>query len=580
MSNNYQQYQINGKQYNLIKRLGQGQFGDVFLLEDSAQNKFALKIIKKDKLQKIPQLLQYTQSEIEIMEQIKHPNIMELVSSQKMDGTFFLVLEYCEGGDLRQHIQSLIKKKELSFEQISREFLEILDAFDVLHSNHIIHRDVKPDNILYKNGHPKVSDFGFSKNIQQQDDIAATTLGTPQTMAPEVLERKNYTYSADIYGLGFILYFMIYQKYPFNSVHYELIVEQIKKQKINFPESGLHVDEDIKQIIKRMLSYNPQLRPSIDEIRQIPYFKKLRKEEEQNIIKMNMSKLSIQALQIVDNINQGLQKIQEQLYQEEKIENQQNEENQEEINKNQNLFNTQKLNYYQINLEKLLEYQNKMLKHEQQLEFYDQSFIYTADDQTNVMLKQQIQEGKMYLLQFKQIIQINQIIDQILNDLLNNFKSKYEEEIKQFALFLYQYFYQIEKHIQVQLQSQEIQKCLNYDLHLLSEYQSFEEMMQKKQSSVSESSLFNEPSKLSNTQIEKTIQYCQLFQNAYYELSQQQKDDKNKDEYYLFQLNLSILTFFLLNKINLNNFNFSNYIETIYSLKQEENSSLVSLFQQ
>ncbi|KAL4486464.1 hypothetical protein ABPG72_018418 [Tetrahymena utriculariae] len=575
---------MNKNYYEFKQMLGQGSFGQVFLVEDSAKNKFALKIIKKDQLKKQPKLHQYTQSEIEIMKQIKHPNIMELVSSEKNEDTYYLLLEYCEGGDLNKHIQSLKKKNEFSIEQISKEFLEILDAFDTLHYNHIIHRDVKPDNILYQKGHPKVSDFGFSKNVQEQDDIAATTLGTCQTMAPEVLESKKYTYSADIFGLGVILYFMIYQKYPFPAQHRELLIQHIKKQKINFPETVLQVDESIKEIIKRMLSYNPQLRPSIDEIRQISYFKNLRSEEEQCIINQNQSKLSIQTLEMVDAINKGLQEIQEQLQNQELIENQkyqqneQEQESQEEIQYIPYALNTQKLKYYQINIQKLQEYQKQLLKNDSQFEFYDQSFIYTADDKANNMIKFKIQEFKMYLLQFEQLLQLKKMIDEILLGLLNNFQQKYEKEIKQFTQWLYQYFYQIEKFVQGKLKSEDISKYLNYDQELLSEYQNYEEKLQKKKSSVSDSALMNEPSILSKVEIEKAVQYCQLFQNAYYELSSQSKD-KNNNECYVFQLNLSLLTFFLLNQIDLTNFNVSNYIEMVFSLNQEGNSQFVSLFE-
>ncbi|KAL4438410.1 hypothetical protein ABPG74_009449 [Tetrahymena malaccensis] len=587
MDNKSFQFQMNGNQYTFKQMLAQGSFGQVFLVEDCAQNLLALKVIKIGQLKKYPQLHQYTQSEIDIMKQIKHPNILELISSEKVGGTYNLLLEYCEEGDLNKHIFSLKKKQQLNMERISQEFLEILDGFDMLHSNHIIHRDVKPDNILYKNGHPKISDFGFSKNIQEQDDIAKTILGTKQTMAPELFENKRYTYSADIFGLGCILYYMIYQKYPFTAMHQELILQQIKQKKITFPESqsDLKVDDSIKQIIQRMLSYNPELRPSIDEIRQVPYFKNIRNEDEQNIKNKNKPRLPTQTLEIVDCINKNLQEIQEQLQRQQLIEdqkhiqNEKGEENQDGMEKNHKAISSQKFKYYQINIQNLQECQKKIQKNDLLQEFYEQSFIYTADDKENMMIKCQIQEFKMYLLEYKQINQISQMVDEVLQSLMSNFKSKYEEDIEYFAVLLYRYFFQIEKSIQDQLKSQEIKKYLNFDQNLLNEYQNYEEKLLLKKQSLSQSALQSEPSKLSQIEIEKAVQFCQLFQNAYYQLSQQSKD-KQDNQWFTFQLNLSMITFFLLNKIDLKNFDVSHYIETISSLNQEDTSQFVCLFEQ
>jgi len=107
----------------------------------------------------------------------------------------YLVYEYCSGGTL----DSLLRRKKLLSEEHSLRLLrQIVHGFSSLNSLNILHRDLKPSNILFHDGELKIADFGFCKSLETQEDMAATVLGSPIYMAPEILKREKYNIQADI----------------------------------------------------------------------------------------------------------------------------------------------------------------------------------------------------------------------------------------------------------------------------------------------------------------------------------------------------------------------------------------------
>lgn len=126
-------------------------------------------------------------------------------------------MEYCDDGNLQSYLKKLRDNNEFNEQKILDFFYQITTGFDYLHKLNIIHRDIKPDNILVDNGIAKIADFGLSIALDDDKNIATTFVGTRITMAPEVLNRDPYTNKVDIYSLGVLLYYMFYGVFPFKG---------------------------------------------------------------------------------------------------------------------------------------------------------------------------------------------------------------------------------------------------------------------------------------------------------------------------------------------------------------------------
>jgi serine/threonine protein kinase len=198
-------------------------------------------------------------SEIAILQKMDHEHIMKLYD-YKFDGDYImLVTEYCNQGDLH---------KWMSTSHTAEEMLSIMsqitNGMSYLHQNHILHRDIKTQNILLHDGRIKICDFGFSTTIKDYLQMCSTMCGTPLFMSPELICNKPYTISADIWSLGIIFYMMMYNRHPFgvlqslNDYRTKIRLSYI----IPFPPHEL----DIIPLVKQMLSYIPEERPTITTI--------------------------------------------------------------------------------------------------------------------------------------------------------------------------------------------------------------------------------------------------------------------------------------------------------------------------
>jgi serine/threonine-protein kinase len=196
--------------YMIADRLGAGGFGTGYLAEDTKlDRKVALKIPhhQEDEVRLL--------HEPKIMVALKHPNIVELITVEKEDGTFFMVMEYVEGIGLDKQIR---QERSLKPQRALDIAIGICSAVAFAHSlpHQIIHRDLRPANILMtKDGIPKVTDFGTSRMLDQQKDAyARTRIGSPPYMAPEHF-RGRTVFQSDIWSLGITIYEMLTGVVPF-----------------------------------------------------------------------------------------------------------------------------------------------------------------------------------------------------------------------------------------------------------------------------------------------------------------------------------------------------------------------------
>jgi serine/threonine protein kinase len=172
---------------------------------------------------------------------------------------YYLVYEYCNGGTLSEYIKA---KKRLTEDEAVKIFLQIRSAFETLSAENILHRDLKPTNILFHNGVIKVADFGFCKELMKDTDMTQTMVGSPIYMAPEVLKGLIYDSRADIWSMGVILYEMLYGICPYEESSIPKLVTLIDNTMLKF-NPAIKVSENIKNLIKRTLTikYRDRISP-------------------------------------------------------------------------------------------------------------------------------------------------------------------------------------------------------------------------------------------------------------------------------------------------------------------------------
>ena len=252
----------------LKETLGKGTFGVVKLaINTQTGEKVAIKILSESKLPKEEKINFYR--EIEILKNLKHPNIIRLYSSINKEKQLYLITEYIKGIELFQYI-SLKKKIEES--EACLYFQQIICGLEYLHKMGIVHRDIKPENILIDHylKEIKIIDFGLSNKYTNNSDLLSTLCGSPLYAAPEVLLGNGYKPTpVDIWSAGIVLYFMLSGKLPFQGDSNEELYQKIIDAKIKNIEG---VSKEANNLIKKLLNPNPRKRLTIEKIKIHPWF--------------------------------------------------------------------------------------------------------------------------------------------------------------------------------------------------------------------------------------------------------------------------------------------------------------------
>jgi serine/threonine protein kinase len=216
------QYKV--KDYTLETIVGEGAFGKVYKaskkMPDGTTELFAIKVISKENISQ--QSIEMVISEFEIGRKIqKHKNLVGIIDSIQTSSNYYMVFEYCDIGSLKKYLES----KELISEKQAHQFIcDINAGYSFLHKIHIVHRDIKADNILLKTEKDgslcaKISDYGLSKSLVYSGPmtkiILPESVGTPIYMSPELLSQTGSNYQSDIFAIGILYYYMIFREYPF-----------------------------------------------------------------------------------------------------------------------------------------------------------------------------------------------------------------------------------------------------------------------------------------------------------------------------------------------------------------------------
>uniref|UniRef100_A0A8C8A3L5 non-specific serine/threonine protein kinase n=1 Tax=Oryzias sinensis TaxID=183150 RepID=A0A8C8A3L5_9TELE len=256
--------------------IGHGAFAVVFKGRHKEKHgwEVAVKCINKKNLAKSQSLLG---KEIKILKELKHGNIVRLLDYQEIGGCVYLVMEYCNGGDLAEYLHS---KGTLSEDTIRVFLQQIAQAMKVLQSKGILHRDLKPQNILLChpegrksssiNASIKIADFGFARHLQT-NMMAATLCGSPMYMAPEVIMSQNYDAKADLWSIGTIMYQCLTGKAPFHASSPQELRLFYESNTTLLPSIPKETSPNLRHLLLGLLQRNHKERITFDEFFHHPF---------------------------------------------------------------------------------------------------------------------------------------------------------------------------------------------------------------------------------------------------------------------------------------------------------------------
>ncbi|XP_006002476.1 serine/threonine-protein kinase Nek2 [Latimeria chalumnae] len=229
-------------------------------------------------------------SEVNLLRELKHPNIVRYYDRiiDRTNTTLYIVMEFCEGGDLASLISRCIKERRYVEEDfVLQVFTQLTLALKECHrrsdgGHTVLHRDLKPANIfLDAKQNVKLGDFGLARILQHDTSFAKTFVGTPYYMSPEQFNRMSYNEKSDIWSLGCLLYELCALSPPFTAFNQKELAEKIREGK--FRRIPYRYSEDLNEILAKMLNLKDYLRPSVEEIMQSPLLSDLVAEEQGKI---------------------------------------------------------------------------------------------------------------------------------------------------------------------------------------------------------------------------------------------------------------------------------------------------------
>ncbi|NXQ34572.1 NEK5 kinase, partial [Alaudala cheleensis] len=262
--------------YEIIKQIGEGSFGKIFLAKGKMDNEPC--VIKEINLTKMPvKEKEASEKEVILLAKMKHANIVTFYASLQEKNKLYIVMEYCDGGDLMKRI-NMQHGVLFDEDQILSWFVQISLALKHIHDKKILHRDVKAQNVFLSNNGKvaKLGDFGIARQLNSTTEFAHTCVGTPYYLSPEICENRPYNNKTDIWSLGCVLYELCALKHPVstfqgNSLH-ELVLKICRGR---FQPVSPTYSYDLRILISQLFKISPRDRPSISSILRKPFLQKL-----------------------------------------------------------------------------------------------------------------------------------------------------------------------------------------------------------------------------------------------------------------------------------------------------------------
>ena len=261
----------NNVKYILQNQLGKGSFGECYSCISKEDNmEYAIKIMSKEKLKEKNILFHLAKSEITIQQTLNSSKIVKIKEYIEDSKYIYIIQEYCKNNALSK---LLSKRKYLTEIEVQNYIFQLIQGLHYLHSCKIIHRDIKPNNLLLDDKlELKIADFGLSKKLSEGQKLKEQ-LGTQVYMAPEIwkLSEEGYSFEVDIWSLGITMYQLLTGELPFKVKNNN--GKNIIKGEFGFPESP-SISKEAKNLIKQILVIEPRKRPSLNQIVYHDFFHK------------------------------------------------------------------------------------------------------------------------------------------------------------------------------------------------------------------------------------------------------------------------------------------------------------------
>ncbi|KAL7715750.1 non-specific serine/threonine protein kinase [Entamoeba marina] len=258
--------------FEVISLLGRGAFGKVMLVRFKKDKViYAMKTVEKAQVIDSNEV-EHILSEKNVLAKINNPFLVNMHFSFQTPTHLVFILDFCPGGELFAYLQK--HKNGLSEADVKFYCAQIILALEHLHSVGVVYRDIKPENILFeKDGYLKMTDFGLAKTVK--DGTTSTFCGTPEYLAPEVVQGMDYDENVDWWGLGILIYEMLFTRSPFLAETLEDLYENILQADPQYP-SKKDVSLDCQDFINKLLAKSPTTRLIVQEKLPTPYVPQLK----------------------------------------------------------------------------------------------------------------------------------------------------------------------------------------------------------------------------------------------------------------------------------------------------------------
>ncbi|CAJ1011095.1 putative Protein kinase domain/Protein tyrosine kinase/Kinase-like [Leishmania naiffi] len=261
-------------QYVKKRLLGQGSFGSAWRVEESATGSvFAAKVMDLNSMSEKDR--GFVTNEVKCLSRSRNPHIVRCENAIEREGHLLIVMEYADGGDLYKQIKARVREMKFFREhEVVFIFLQLCLALDHIHSNKMMHRDLKTANILLTTtGLVKLGDFGFSRQYEDSlsNAVGSTFCGTPYYLSPELWHRQPYSKKSEMWALGVVLYEVMALRRPFTGKNMdELITNICHGRRADLPPS---YTASLRDVCNRLLSVDANMRPTIQELFHEPFIR-------------------------------------------------------------------------------------------------------------------------------------------------------------------------------------------------------------------------------------------------------------------------------------------------------------------
>lgn len=265
------------EKYQFMETLGVGSTSTVHrCINRKTDFHCACKVIDKNSMEeRFVGMLDQFQTEVHALRRLQHPNIIQLYDVYTTDQRIYIIMELMEGGELFDYV---VQKGTLNEEEASRIVRKVTSALVYMHSKDIVHRDLKPENLLLrskprnasstKDIDIKIIDFGLSKAFQEEEEpVARSFLGTRGYIAPEMLQRREYTRAIDSWALGVIVFVLLCGCLPFDDDSQAVPTDDIVRTRfqLRFPRWAINISSSAKDLLSHLLDVNPKTRYTAEQ---------------------------------------------------------------------------------------------------------------------------------------------------------------------------------------------------------------------------------------------------------------------------------------------------------------------------